>query len=256
MWDYGGKGRHCQGGPPTSSGPFLSAIMRRMAPVLQRPERTGPAPVLELGRTGLLRRPSPGQVEALRREFEAQDFVRLPGLLAPELLQTALDKLSAARFDSVERIKNVIRAEHAPRELDCVLSFCFQHSELFAFVESVTGCRRIRSFEGRVLRLRPVKSHFLAWHRDTAWDDRRLVALSINVGPEPFSGGVLQFRRPGSRQPTSQIANTTCGDAVLFRGSVPHRNTPVSGARPKLSFSGWFYCDRPGGELAMFTRRA
>ena len=153
----------------------------------------------------------------------------------------------------------MIRAERAAtREAEFLLCFCLQHPEFFAFVEAVTGCPPVKSFGGRLLRLSPGKGHFLDWHRDDAYDARRLASLSLNLSPKPYAGGVLQFRRPGAPGVTSQVANTVQGDAVLFRaaGETMHRNTALTGTRAKTAFSGWFYSDRTGGELSMFTREA
>ncbi len=202
-------------------------------------------PIIQLSTKGLSLRPSEAQIESLRRAFRRRDFVLLPRLLSPDLLEAAARKVAETTFVPAEEY-GVARVEHAAvPDANHFLSFALQLPDFFAFVERVTGCAPIASFSGRLLRLRPGRGHYLRWHRDNSWDAGRMVALTLNFSPKPYDGGILQLRRRGARSVTSQVANTGLGDAVLFAGSeTPHRNTAVVGAREKTSFAGWFYAGR------------
>ena len=59
-------------------------------------------------------------------------------------------------------------------------------------VRSITGCGPIGHFDGRVYRLEPSSDHYDSWHDDLG--DGRLVAMSINLGRQPYEGGALEIR--------------------------------------------------------------
>jgi Rps23 Pro-64 3,4-dihydroxylase Tpa1-like proline 4-hydroxylase len=88
--------------------------------------------------------------------------------------------------------------------------------------------------------LNPVSGHYDSWHSDVGQD--RLVALSLNLGREPFEGGLLQIRRADSPEIIAEIANRATGDAVIFRidPSLRHRVGPVEGHVPRTAYAGWF----------------
>jgi hypothetical protein len=65
--------------------------------------------------------------------------------------------------------------------------------------------------------------------------------MSINLGREPFEGGLLQIRRNDSEQ-VSEVANRVTGDAVIFRihPDYRHRVGTVTGRHPRTAWAGWF----------------
>jgi Rps23 Pro-64 3,4-dihydroxylase Tpa1-like proline 4-hydroxylase len=121
--------------------------------------------------------------------------------------------------------------------------FILNDPQLFAIVDSLTGCGPIGCFTGRVYRrrasTRPGEQYY-PWHNDIA--DDRMIGLSINLGREPFRGGVLQVRDAVTHAPIVEIANTVFGDAVLFRISdaLEHQVTPVEGRVMRTVMAGWF----------------
>ena len=98
--------------------------------------------------------------------------------------------------------------------------------------------RHIGSFNGRVFRFLPDSDHCDAWHGDNA--DTRLVALSLNLSPRAYEGGVLELRRRGEEKPFQRAVNSVFGDAIIFRldAGLVHRVTDVTGAEPKTAFAG------------------
>ncbi len=117
---------------------------------------------------------------------------------------------------------------------------------LFSAIEAVTQCGPIGCFTGRVYRRHNSdgRAHHYPWHNDVS--DDRLVGLSINLGREPYEGGVLQIRDAATLQPISEMANTVAGDAMLFRISdaIEHQVTPVTGDTFRMVLAGWF-CRTP-----------
>ena len=121
-----------------------------------------------------------------------------------------------------------------------LLHFLVNNRRVFDFVEAVTGCERIGSFNGRIFRLAAGLGHYDSWHDDI--DGNRLVALSLNLSPQPYRGGILQLRRKEDEASRLDIPNPRFGDAVLFclSDELEHRVTNVEGPVPRTTFAGWF----------------
>jgi hypothetical protein len=82
------------------------------------------------------------------------------------------------------------------------------------------------------------------WHNDAMAG--RLIAMSLNLSPRGFNGGVFEMRERKSRRMLAEIANTGLGDAILFRLSrdFEHRVSAVETGEPKTAFAGWFSNDQ------------
>ena len=124
-----------------------------------------------------------------------------------------------------------------------LLIFLANDRALFQFVELITGCGRIGSYDGRVYRMLPGHEHYDSWHDDIV--GQRLVTLSVNLSPEFFSGGLLEIRHERTRRVVNRVANTGPGDGLLFRIApfLKHRVTRVTGHLPKTALAGWFRSD-------------
>lgn len=111
---------------------------------------------------------------------------------------------------------------------------------MLSFVEAMTGCGHIGSFAGRVYRLAPEVGNYDSWHDDLGAN--RLVAMSVNLSTEPYSGGLLQIRHHESKRIVREVANTGVGDAILFQlaSALEHRVTDIEGTVPKTASAGWF----------------
>jgi hypothetical protein len=70
----------------------------------------------------------------------------------------------------------------------------------------------------------------------------RMVAMSLNLGTEPYDGGTLQIRNATTQALLAEVPNAGPGDAVLFRLSheLEHRVTEVRGSVAKTAWAGWF----------------
>jgi predicted 2-oxoglutarate/Fe(II)-dependent dioxygenase YbiX len=69
----------------------------------------------------------------------------------------------------------------------------------------------------------------------------RRVAMSVNLEPAPYEGGVLQIRRRENEAIIAEVENVGAGDAILFRidAALQHRVTAVTSG-VKTAFAGWF----------------
>ena len=110
---------------------------------------------------------------------------------------------------------------------------------VFEVVRSITGCEPIGHFDGRVYRLDPSTDHHDSWHDDVG--DNRLVAMSINLGRQPYEGGALEIRKRRTST-THQARSAHTGDALLFElgEHLEHRVLPVTGDNQRTVFAGWF----------------
>jgi hypothetical protein len=197
---------------------------------------------IRLTRTGAVLGATTEEIEQLRDAFRADQFLRLRRLLEPGLLQYYVDEIGAARFE--ERVHEGIGKElwlHDPR-LARGLEFLFNDPLLLELVEKLAGCGPVRSFDGRVYRFPPddEDEYFDSWHDDLG--DDRLVALSLNLSPEPYLGGTLEIRNRHTELTLAEVDNPVLGDAVLFRlgEDLQHRVTPLRGGAARTAFAGWF----------------
>lgn len=186
----------------------------------------------------------PPATPALKRTFSRRSWVRLPGLLACDLVARAQERLRAARFVPWKNEAFDVRETPDDDFLNVALPLLLNEPRLFRFVEDVCGVPGIKRLTGRVYRARPAaeSGHFCDWHKDSE-NGRRLASMTIVLGAEPFEGGRLELRPAGGR--ASRIAYGGPGDAVLFSVSpaLEHRSEPVRGRVPKDILAVWFHLD-------------
>jgi hypothetical protein len=180
---------------------------------------------------------------ALREEFDGCHSLLLPNFLDAHLLDEVRRDLLAG--DVVSLTYEVgdelgVKADLA----SALLEFLANDPVLFEAIDTLTGCGPIGCFTGRLYEMRSGGTHQFDWHDDLVHD--RLIAMSVNLGTEPYKGGVLQIADASSRALLHSVANVGFGDAVIFRlaRTLIHRITPVDGSTPKVAYAGWF-CSRP-----------
>jgi hypothetical protein len=196
-------------------------------------------PFLQLRRHGLLVGDAAVLTRA-REEFDACHCIRLPCLLEPTLARSVVDALGRATF--VDYTHEGIGTEICARPglATGVLELLANDSQFFEAIRTLTGCGPIGLFHGRVYSMIPASGHYDSWHSDEGFD--RLIAMSINLSPAPYEGGLLQIRENASSRIVHEVANTGFGDGILFRiaRTLTHRVTSVEGTVPKTAYAGWF----------------
>ena len=127
-----------------------------------------------------------------------------------------------------------------PSTLSGLLELVFNDAAVFNLVERVTGCGAIARFGGFVYRLTPTHGLEHHWHNDLI--ESRLVAMSVNLGPGMYEGGLLELRERASTRVLERVSNTGEGDALLFRlhETLQHRACPVT-VGVKTAFAGWYF---------------
>jgi 2-oxoglutarate-Fe(II)-dependent oxygenase superfamily protein len=179
-------------------------------------------------------------LEQLRADFDSHHCVHLKNLLEPSLARTMVAALDRGTF--ADRTHDGIGTELVAESglATGVLELLANDPQLFEAVHMLTGCGPIGCFEGRVYRMVPSSGHSDSWHSDRGMD--RLIAMSINLSPEKYEGGLLQIREQTAGEVLSEVANVGLGDGIVFRISplLTHRVTNVEGSHAKTAYAGWF----------------
>lgn len=184
----------------------------------------------------------PAAVREARAHFEARHWVKLRGFVAGPLLARVQDGIRRATFTEVFH-RGVsppsVDVCMDPNPTAALLELLCNDTVLFTAVEAATGCAPLTRFSGFVYRLSPGTGHHHNWHNDMI--QNRRVAMSVNLEPAPYEGGVLQIRRRESEEILAEVENVGAGDAILFRidATLQHRATAVT-AGVKTAFAGWF----------------
>lgn len=184
---------------------------------------------------------------AARGHFDRHHWLKLPKFLDGVMLRHVQGELARATFVEVRHTRvdppsiDVCMEANA---LSAMLELLCNDPALLRAVESLTRCSPLVRFSGFVYRLEPGSGHHHNWHNDVLHGRR--VAMSINLEPEPYEGGVLMIRERESGRIIEEVENTGPGDAVLFRidPAFQHRATAVSGG-VKTAFVGWFRSEEP-----------
>ena len=194
----------------------------------------------------------------LRDRFRREHHLKIPGFVDAELADRISAQLAAAEFEV--RTSAGVGTEWLmkPNALAATLNWVVNAPDVLRNVRHVAECPEIAYFSGRVYRMDPASGQSFGWHDDRHAKDRRL-ALSVNLGDEPYAGGVLQLREKTRPDAIVSVPNVARGDAVLFRvaDELEHRVTPVEGTVPKLAFTGWFKPGEPyhaALRLELFSR--
>jgi hypothetical protein len=184
-------------------------------------------------------------VVRLRGQFKKTHWVRLTSLLDPELLSLALSYIEHGRWQEQVVSGTYSYSEYVlePGAADNLLRFISNAPRFLETIGEITGCDSLSWFESRVYKMEP-NGHADEWHNDAV--DGRLIAMSLNLSPRGYQGGIFQMRERSSRRMLAEIANTGLGDAILFRVSrdFEHRVGAVQTGEPKVAFAGWFSTDQ------------
>ena len=197
--------------------------------------------MIQLTRRGLVA-DDPAAVADLARTFERVNCVKVVQFLEPALLTWLAAAVDRARF--VPRVHDIeppatdLRLDD--HDIRSTLLLLFNDASLFAFIRRLTGCAPIGCFVGSVYRMKAELGHGDSWHDDIY--NGRMVALSLNLSPDGYRGGLLQIREIASEKVLHEVANTGFGDAIIFRLSseIEHRITAVEPGPAKTAYAGWF----------------
>jgi hypothetical protein len=196
--------------------------------------------MLRVGEAGAARTADGAEIALQKARFRDRHAVKIAGFLEPSFLAKVQSWLRAATFapKSHEGIGSELVCWNSPAA-DALL-FVVNDPAVFKLITEVTGVGPIGCFLGRIYRMTAESAHHEFWHSDVG--DHRLLALSVNLGEEPYRGGVTVLREQGKPATEQVLENTTPGDALLFRidEALEHTLTDVEPGPPKTAWAGWF----------------
>jgi hypothetical protein len=194
--------------------------------------------MIQLAKWGI--RADPQDIVHYRAEFGTHHFIKLKDFLEPELLSLAVEYVERDRWKTIAE-KDFYREDIQGGPAYELLHFLSNSPNVLRVAGELTGCGPFTRFWGRIYRAVPGADHMDNWHDD--FSPGRRVAISVNLSPGCYSGGILQMRERCSGRIFAEVENHGLGDAVLFRvcPDFTHRVTTVVGQIPRVAFVGWFY---------------
>lgn len=202
--------------------------------------------MIRITQNGLVQ-PSEPEILELQQEFKEKRCIVIPQLVEEKLLENILQGIAKGEFfeNNHDQIKNglytledTLKSKNIATHL---IHFIINNKEFFKLIQEITGCREIKGFKGRIYKLEPGGQHKLDWHEDT-FDPVRVLAISINLGANPYEGGVFQIKRKNSDEVLREVPCGNLGDAHIFdiSNNLLHRVTATTGKHPRVAAAGWF----------------
>jgi hypothetical protein len=201
--------------------------------------------VIQLTRSGAVISATGDEVTRLRRQFDREQCILLPRLIEADLLRRIQRRIDESEFRPFIHEGIGHDSDLVDEFTVHMLFFLTNDPRFLQIVREITACTAIEAFHGRVYRMDPASSNMDSWHDD--WVENRLIGMSLNLSKHPFQGAAFQLRDGRSNRILHEVANTGCGDAIVFRlaDHLQHRNTEVTGTAPKTAFAGWFRSHQP-----------
>lgn len=200
-------------------------------------------PVVVATRRGVDVRADAARLEALRGELARRHVVRFRKFLDDDLLARVTAAIDDGTFATREDEGIAVELCLETNRANDILMFVLNAPQMYEMARAICGRGPIDHFAGRIYRFDPAVPHHDSWHDDTSGDGgARVAGFSLNLSREPYCGGSFQIREKARPDDITEVENTGSGDAFLFRiaRELQHRVLPVSGARAKTAFAGWF----------------
>jgi len=176
-------------------------------------------------------------------EYAETNLVLLPDLLKTNALQTLLKKINDTTFETKfegENDDKFGKVLYVPpsKSILSVMTFMLNDEYLFRSLEKITGCKPIDNFVGRIHRSENT-DHGINWHGDNS--DNRLLAITLSLGTEYYTGANFEIRKKGTTDIMRQISYIKAGDAIVFKiaPELEHRLSLLESGRRTVCV-GWF----------------
>ena len=185
-------------------------------------------------------------IPRLSEEYRIHQCIRIHNLISEKLLKEIVNKVNAVEFQPKIEDRGEIRQEFGKLlwvpthdKLITIFNFIFNSPQLFEYVEAITDCLPIQNFTGRIHRSQEGMGHEIGWHGDNS--DNRILALTINLGSEDYTGGRFQIRKKNDTQILCEYEQINQGDVLLFKISpeLEHRLTVIETGIRTVGV-GWF----------------
>jgi hypothetical protein len=177
-------------------------------------------------------------LEAARRQYSTNMALHIRDIFAPALLATLQELCASGSF--IQEATRVGAPEvESPQRVGHLLDAVLRRANFLRWLEAVTGSGPLHTFEGRLTQSRPGVGE-RGWHDDLREDDKRRVALVINLSPAPYQGAPFQLRLKTGEH-LFEHHYTELGEALLFKvdPALAHRVPPVTAGGPRRVYAGW-----------------
>ena len=194
---------------------------------------------------------SPGRLKEAKEEFERRRMLPLPGLLSSDVIDSVRRGIEQDGFEEPPAPEKgadttyrgayqggKVGEDLKPGATARLIAERTNDPRLLEFVQTVTSSTPLQRCIGRVFRLFATPED-LPWHTDA--EGGRLADLIINLSPKPHGGALFQMRDAHTHEIFNEVAETGFGDGLLIKISphIEHHYKAITGALPKVTFSGW-----------------
>jgi len=195
---------------------------------------------------------SPAELREAREEFKKHKLVHLPALLSSELADIVRRGIEQDGFEEPDLTTGIAATVYrgayqaagvcqdlrqgAIAEL---IKSRTNDPRLLNFIETITGTPPLTKCIGHVYRLLPTDND-LPWHTDA--EGGRVADLMIDLSDGKHDGGRFEMRDAQTHEIINAVDPVPFGDGLLVPISpqIEHHHTAITGAVPKVNFSGWF----------------
>lgn len=186
--------------------------------------------------TALLQAP-----EAAQQGFSQSRVLECGEALDSAMLDIVLGQLDRGGFMPETIGKMGEREVEMGSRAGAGLMLALKRRNLLDWLERATGCGPLDTVAGVITQARAGLPHQLGWHDDRE-DVRRKLAVTINLGTEPYEGGLFEIRRKETHEPLFAHRHTELGTALIFQVApdIQHRIHPITAGGPRRVFAGWF----------------
>ena len=173
-------------------------------------------------------------------EFERRRAFAWHDMLDAPFLATVMKLAVGASYVADPRDRGC-RSRETPGIAGKALTLALSSASLLAWLEQATGRGPLRRASGSVLQMEQ-RTDNLYWHDDLQTDPDRVLGVTINLSPQPYTGGDLSLRRKSTTDPLIRHRHETIGSTLIFDvdTTLEHRVLPVTTGGPRRIFTGWF----------------
>jgi len=183
-------------------------------------------------------------IQHYREEFASTNCILVPGFLSGNVLESILKKLNLAPFQTkfeMNEMNKFGKVLFVPVNAPVVFTFqlLLNNPDLFSMLQDIAQCDHIGNFTGRIHRSEEGGDHAIGWHSDNS--DNRLLAITLCLGTDDYTGGKFQIRKTGDEHIIKEFGQLNAGDAIIFKISpdLEHRLTTLENGRRTVGV-GWF----------------
>ncbi len=139
------------------------------------------------------------------------------------------------------------RLREDPPRTGPLLCWLLGRPALRRWVETVTATAPLAAVGGATARFEAGGGQHLDWHNDLVPGHARMLAVTVNLGTEPYEGGRFEMKRRGAEAAFFAHAHVQPFGALIFAidKTLMHRVTPVTAGGPRTVFGGWFLSEPP-----------